>query len=72
MLTGCASSAPPSVEPLQIPASLRQPCPDLAEPADGTAGALLKWGVATAKLYRECQDRHRRVVEAVNPGDASR
>lgn len=53
-----------------IPASLRQPCPDLIEPVDGTAGAVLRWGVATARMYRECQDRHRRTVEAVSgPGD---
>ena len=50
-----------------IPASLRQPCPDLTEPVDGTAGAVLRWGVTTARLYRECQDRHRRAVEAVSP-----
>lgn len=49
-----------------IPASLRQPCPDLTEPVDGTAGAVLRWGVFTAKLYRECQDRHSRTVEAVS------
>lgn len=49
-----------------IPASLRQPCPDLSDPVDGTSGAILRWGVTTAKMYRECQDRHRRAVESVS------
>lgn len=49
-----------------IPAGLRQPCPDLSDPVNGTAGAMLRWGVNTAKLYRECQDRHRRAVESVS------
>lgn len=52
-----------------IPASLRQRCPDLTEPVDGTAGAVLRWGVVTAKMYRECQDRHWRAVESISwPG----
>ena len=47
-----------------IPASLRQPCPDLDQVDDGTGGTLLRWGVVTARMYRECQDRARQLVEA--------
>jgi hypothetical protein len=25
---------------------------------------MLRWGVATAEAYRECQSRHQRLVEA--------
>jgi hypothetical protein len=49
---------------LQPPASLRQPCPDLSQLNDGTGAALLRWGVVTARLYRECQSRHKELVEA--------
>lgn len=33
-------------------------------PADGTGAAVLRWSISTAELYRECQSRHRRLVEA--------
>lgn len=46
------------------PANLRQPCPDLDEVKDGTGKTLLRWSVATARMYRECQDRARGLVEA--------
>ncbi|MBE2261589.1 MAG: hypothetical protein IAE92_02535 [Burkholderiaceae bacterium] len=46
------------------PASLRQPCPDLNQPADGTGASVLKWSLATVHAYRECQSRHRRLVQA--------
>lgn len=65
MTTGCASSTPPSEAPIQ--ASLRQPCPDL-QSLEGTTGAdVLPWAMVTVKAYRVCQDRHRRLVEAVAP-----
>lgn len=53
------------MEPLVIPASLRQPCPDLVEVRDGQAGTVLRWGVGVARQYRECQSRHRELVEAI-------
>jgi hypothetical protein len=62
-LTGCASS-PSQSEPPQLQASLRQPCPDLAPPTDGGRAAMLRWSVETVRLYRECQSRHARTVEA--------
>ena len=64
MLTACASSVQPSTMP-QIPASLRQPCPPLTHPADGTGAAVLRWSADTALAYRECASRHRALVEAV-------
>lgn len=63
MTTACALSAPPS-QPPQLQASLREPCPDLAEPADGTRATILRWMVDAARMYRECQSRHRRTVQA--------
>lgn len=54
-LTGCASS--PAPLPATIPASLRQPCPPLTPPADGTGAAVLRTMVEWAYLYRECAAR---------------
>jgi len=65
MLTGCASCMPPSTA-LPMPASLRQPCPPLTKPADGTAGAVLRWAADTALAYRECADRQRALVQALD------
>lgn len=63
ILTGCGHYAPPSViEP--PPANLRQPCADLAMPANGSAKAVLRWSVDTAEAYRICQNRHRELVYA--------
>jgi hypothetical protein len=47
-----------------LEASLRQPCPDLLPPADGTAGTVLRWMVDTTEAYAVCQSRHARAVEA--------
>jgi hypothetical protein len=66
LLVGCASSARQS-EPLAIPASLRQPCPTLTDPVNGTGAAVLRWSLETVEAYRLCADRHRALVEAVVP-----
>lgn len=63
-LTACASS--PTPQPVEIPASLRQPCPQLQPPADGTGAAVLRTMVEWAALYRECAGRHRALVEEVS------
>jgi hypothetical protein len=64
-LTACASWAPPSTTaPPPPPPDLAQMCPPLARPADGTAAALLTWGVETARAYNQCAARHRALVEA--------
>jgi hypothetical protein len=62
-MTACAHYEAPSTAPT-LQASLRESCPDLAEPRDGSRGTMLRWSVATVKAYRECQARHRRTVEA--------
>ncbi len=64
MLMGCASSPKPSAPPA-LPAALRQPCPELAPPVDGSAAAVLRTLTEWAGLYRECSDRHRAAVAAV-------
>lgn len=63
MLQGCASSNLQSEAP-QLQASLRQPCPQLQPPGDGTGETMLRWSVDLARMYRECRDRHARTVEA--------
>lgn len=63
MLTACASSPTLSEAPV-LQASLRQPCPDLLPPSDGTKAAMLRWSVDVVRAYRECQSKHRRTVEA--------
>ena len=55
LLTACASSPRPL--PATIPASLRQPCPLLPLPADGTGAAVLRTMVEWAAMYRECAAR---------------
>lgn len=62
-LTACASL--PTPLPAEIPASLRQPCPPLQPPADGSGATVLRTMVEWAGMYRECADRHRQLVEAV-------
>ena len=66
MLAGCSSLRVPS-EPTPIPASLRQPCPPLQPPADGTGAAVLRTLVEWAGQYRECADRHRQLAGALAP-----
>lgn len=50
-----------------MPASLRQPCPPLQPPADGTGAAVLRTLVEWAGQYRECADRHQQLAQAVTP-----
>jgi hypothetical protein len=40
-----------------IPASLRQPCPQLPPPADGTGASVLRTMVEWAAMYLECAAR---------------
>lgn len=65
MMTACASSVTHSPQPVPVlPASLRAPCPPLQHPDDGTAGAILRWAVATIQAYQVCSDRHAETVQA--------
>ena len=64
MMTACASLMPPSA-PVPLQANLREPCPDLPPLIDGSAAAALRWSVATAKQYLECQASQARGVQAV-------
>ena len=64
MLTGCASSTLPPVIP-QPQASLRERCPDLPALTAGDGKTVLTWTANAAKMYRECQSRHIRLVQAV-------
>lgn len=66
MTTGCASSV--TVSPsAQVPANLRQPCPRLPSPSDGTGAALLTWVLQVIDQYNDCADRHDRTIEAIGP-----
>ena len=66
LLTGCASLQTPSAPPL-VPASLREPCPQLQPPTDGSGATLLRTFVEWATAYRECASRHQALVEATSP-----
>lgn len=50
--------------PPELPASLRQPCPDLEPLADGRRATVLGWAIEAKEAYAVCQNRHRRAVEA--------
>jgi hypothetical protein len=63
MLTACSSLPPPSPA-ATLPANLATPCPGLPPLSDGTGATVLKWIVTTVQSYQDCQDRHRRLVEA--------
>jgi hypothetical protein len=63
MTMGCASSPPMSTPPT-LAANLRQPCPPLQTPGDGTKAAMLLWGRAVIKQYADCAERHDRTVQA--------
>lgn len=62
-MTGCASLSEPPDLPA-IPANLRLECPPVAPPNDGKGATIMKWSVSLIELYRECQSRHKRLVEA--------
>ncbi len=66
LLPACASLKPPPAAPT-LPASLRQPCPPLPLPADGSGAAVLRTMVEWGAMYRECADRHAAVVRAAQP-----
>lgn len=68
-LTACGSL--PKPPPVEVPASLRQPCPPLQPPADGSGAAVLRTMVEWAGQYRECADRHGRLVEALGQRSSS-
>lgn len=65
-LTGCVSS-PRQPAPPPVPASLRQACPPLSPPPDGSGAAVLRTLVEWAGLYRECADRQAQLVRALTP-----
>lgn len=41
------------------------PCVDLPDAKDGRLAALLEHHVETVRLYRNCADRHRALVDAL-------
>lgn len=54
------------MQPKKPPANLTEPCPALEKPQDATGEAVLKWSLETVKMYRECQLKHKRLVEAIS------
>nr|WP_288404527.1 hypothetical protein [uncultured Acinetobacter sp.] len=48
-----------------IPANLKQPCPDLNELESGQGKAVLLWSVDTAAKYNECKARHGALIKAL-------
>ena len=64
ILTGCASSPKPSIQPTVPPldSSLSADCKALPTPPDGDYDGLTGWMVDVIGLYGECAARHRATV----------
>ena len=65
ILTGCASSPKPSIQPTVPPldSSLAADCKALPTPPDGDYDELTGWMVDVIGLYGECAARHRATVK---------
>ena len=63
-LTACQHSMPLLPEPTEIPANLAAPCPNLPQIRNGESGTVLRWGAQIVEQYAQCQNRHKRLVEA--------
>ena len=63
-MTACASSTKPLPTATELPPDLAQPCPDLPELTGKDGKTVLRWAVGAVYLYRDCQARHRAVVDA--------
>lgn len=63
-MMGCQSSA--VLLKQDIPANLKQSCPDLNELESGQGKAVLFWSVDTVAKYNECKARHGALVKAIN------
>lgn len=64
LMTQACAPLPTQPPPLAIPASLAEPCPPLRGLTDGTAGPALRWSIGTVEAYRDCQLKHRALVDA--------
>lgn len=64
ILTGCASSPKPSIQPTVPPldSSLAADCKALPTPPAGDYDALTGWMVDVIGLYGECAAQHRATV----------
>lgn len=62
MTTGCASL---SAQSKKQPANLTAPCPELPKPLNPTGAEILKWSLETVQAYKDCQLKHKRLVEAI-------
>ena len=63
MMTGCQSSIKPQA--LQIPANLKEPCPDLQKLESGQGKEVLRIMTDDRRKYVECRNRHSALVNAV-------
>lgn len=65
MLTACASSSMPSIQPTVPPldSRLAADCKALPGPPDGDYDELTGWMVDVIGLYGECAARHRATVK---------
>ena len=64
ILTGCASSPKPSIQPTVLPldSSLAADCKALPTPPAGDYDELTGWMVDVIGMYGECAARHRATV----------
>lgn len=66
MTTGCGTPIERSGEANPIPASLKQPCPDLTEMEGLLGEVLLNKIIEIAEQYYDCQDGKQKLIDAVN------
>ncbi len=62
-IAGCAQS-PKQQDAPGLQASLRAPCQEPSQPADGSRSTVLRWAVELLGMYQECKSKHARTVEA--------
>lgn len=61
-MTACANSTLPL--PDKLPDELTKPCEDLTPLENSDGKSVLKWAMNTVFLYKDCQARHRALIDA--------
>lgn len=66
MLSGCATSTPPSTLPIRasLDSALAAPCPPVGRPAAADYDAWQTWVIELLRQYSECAARHAKTVQA--------
>lgn len=65
MLMACQWQTKPQPQPLQIPANLKQECPELRKLESGTRAEVLRVMVDDRRKYAECSQGKKALIDAV-------